>query len=266
MGSLRRSTFAMPGMDCPSEERLVRLALEGIPGVAHLSFDLPGRRLTVRHEGPTEPVLGRLLPLGMGAALLESAPEARAAPAPEDRPDEGRVLWIVLALNAAMFLVEGVAGWLAQSTGLLADGLDMLADALVYGLSLHAVGRSAALQRRAARVAGLLQLALALGLFADLARRLVTGSDPEPFAMAAVSAVALSVNVTCLWLLFRHRRGGAHLRASYIFTASDVLANLGVIAAAGLVTLTGSRLPDLVVGSLVAALVLLAAVRILRLR
>jgi Co/Zn/Cd efflux system component len=260
----QRSTFTVPRMDCPSEERLIRLALEGTDGVSGLSFDLPGRRLTVDHAGPAGPILERLLPLGLGATLLETS--AGAAPAPAGEAAEARTLWIVLALNAAMFLVEGVSGWLAQSSGLLADGLDMFADALVYGLSLHAVGRAVALQRRAARVAGLLQLALGLGLVADLVRRLVTGSDPEPAAMAGVSVAALGVNVASLWLLARHRRGGAHLTASYIFTASDVLANLGVMAAGGLVALTGSRLPDLAVGALVAALVLVAAARILRLR
>ena len=84
--------------------------------------------------------------------------------------------------------------------------------------------------------------------------------------MIGISALALAANVSCLFLLARHRHGGAHMRASWIFSTNDVLANLGVMVAGALVAWTGSRLPDLVVGTVVAALVLLGAVRILRLR
>ena len=166
-----------------------------------------------------------------------------------------------------MFVVELVAGWLAQSTGLLADSLDMFADAAVYGaraLRGRAARRRAKL--RAARVSGWLQLALAVGAFAEVARRAVFGSAPEPPAMIGVSLLALAANAACLLLVWRHRHGGAHMKASYIFTANDVLANLGVIGAGALVGWTDSRYPDLVVGAVIAAIVLRGAVRILRLR
>jgi Co/Zn/Cd efflux system component len=103
-------------------------------------------------------------------------------------------------------------------------------------------------------------------VFADVARRLVGGSAPEPPAMIGVSAMALAANVACLLLVARHRHGGAHMKASWIFSTNDVLANLGVVAAGALVAWTGSRLPDLVVGTAVALLVLAGATRILRLR
>ena len=183
---------------------------------------------------------------------------------PEVR-DETCTLRILLGINAVLFLVEIVAGWLAQSTGLIADSLDMLADAFVYGLSLYAVGRSSREKLRAAHASGVLQAVLAAGVFVDVARRWVTGSAPEPPAMIGISALALAANVTCLFLLARHRHGGAHMRASWIFSTNDVLANLGVMAAGALVAATGSRLPDLVIGTFVGALVLLGAVRILRL-
>ncbi len=165
-----------------------------------------------------------------------------------------------------MFAVELVAGWLAQSSGLIADSLDMLADAAVYGLSLYAVGRAARTKLRAAHVSGLFQGLLALGVLLDVARRFVTGSAPEAPAMIGISLLALGVNVTCLWLIAKHRDGGAHMKASWIFSTNDVLANLGVIVAGALVAWTGSRLPDLVVGTAVGLLVLVGAVRILRLR
>ncbi|GAO04378.1 cation transporter [Anaeromyxobacter sp. PSR-1] len=273
-----RTVFAVPRMDCPSEERMIRLALDGAAGIDELRFDLQARTLTVLHAGDPAPLLARLRPLGLGARLASSAASSAASPAAHGAevpgaavaaPDPGaeaRTLRLLLAVNAAMFLVEGVVGWLAESTGLIADSLDMLADALVYGLSLWAVGRAARAQLRAAHVSGVLQAALALGVFADVARRLLAGSAPEPPAMIGVSALALAANVGCLVLVARHRHGGAHMKASWIFSTNDVLANLGVIAAGALVAWTGSALPDLVIGTAVALLVLAGAVRILRLR
>jgi Co/Zn/Cd efflux system component len=119
---------------------------------------------------------------------------------------------------------------------------------------------------RTAHVAGWLQAALALGALVEVVRRFVSGSDPEPPLMMAVAAVALVANVACLWLVSRHREGGAHMRASVIFSANDVIANAGVIFAGLLVAVTGSRYPDLVVGAVIAAVVLLGARRFLRLR
>jgi len=173
---------------------------------------------------------------------------------------------VLLGINAIMFVVELVAGWSAESTGLIADSLDMLADAVVYGLALYAVGRAAHVKARAAHLSGAFQGLLAVGVFADVLRRFTTGSAPEPPTMISVSTLALVANVSCLFLLAKHRDGEAHMRASWIFSTNDVLANLGVIAAAALVAWTGSPLPDLVVGTAIAALVLVGAFRISRLR
>ena len=178
---------------------------------------------------------------------------------------EARTLWTVLAINAAMFVVEAVAGWVSQSIGLLADSLDMLADAAVYGLALYAAGRPAGHKLRAAHTSGWLQAALAAGAFAEVGRRAVVGSAPEPPAMIGVSLLALAANVTCLVLVHRQRHRGAHMEASFIFSANDVLANLGVIAAGALVAWTASPVPDLVIGTAIAALVVRGAVRILSL-
>lgn len=177
---------------------------------------------------------------------------------------ESRTLWTLLAINGAMFLVEGAAGWWGESTGLLSDALDMLADAFVYGLALHAVGRSRRLQANAAAASGVLQLALGCGVVLEVARRLVVGSEPVSALMLGVSALALAANATCLVILARHRRGGVHMRASYIFTSSDVIANLGVMLSGALVMASGSRLPDLLVGALIALVVIRGGVRILR--
>lgn len=260
------TTFAIPGMDCPSEERLVRLALAGQPGIGRLEFDLDERRLRVWHSGPAQAVLERLVPLGFGARLEDTeALSAAPVPATDDAAAEAGVLWQLLAINAIMFVLELGLGLVAQSTGLVADSLDMFADAAVYGVSLLVVGRAVTSQRRAARVAGWLQLLLAFGALAEVVRRTLTGSEPVEALMIGVALVALVANLTCVALLARHRKGGLHLEASWIFTANDALANLGVVLAGVLVAVTGSPWPDLVVGTIVAFLVLWGALRILRL-
>lgn len=177
---------------------------------------------------------------------------------------ERQTLRIVLGINAAMFLFEIVLGWLAQSTGLIADSLDMLADALVYAISLYAVGRAASLQDRAARLSGILQMGLAMLVLADVLRRFLYGSEPVSMLMMGVGAVALVANSICLLLIARHRDGGVHMRASLIFSANDVIANLGVIVAGILVWWLDSRYPDLIIGTAIALLALYGGIRILR--
>ncbi|SDK68591.1 cation transporter [Microbulbifer yueqingensis] len=177
---------------------------------------------------------------------------------------ERKTLIAVLAINAVMFVAELVAGLLAESTALIADSLDMLADASVYAISLYAVGRGASLQRRAARMSGVLQVTLALLVLLDVVRRFLLGSDPACGLMAGVGLVALAANIACLLLVARHRDAGVHMRASVIFSANDVIANLGVIASAGLVWWLDSRYPDLVIGVVIAVVVFLGGIRILR--
>ncbi|WP_221928902.1 cation transporter [Tepidiphilus olei] len=270
-GTGRMSLFSVPKMDCPSEERMIRLALENTSGLAALEFDLGKRELRVFHDGPVEPIASKLESLGLGARLIAST-ESNGPHTVDGQSDsqpsseqESRALKWLLAINAAMFVVEVTIGWIAQSTGLMADSLDMFADAAVYGLALYAVGRPTEHQLKAARLSGWLQLLLALGAMSEVLRRFVFGSEPEPPLMMGIALVALIANVTCLVLISSHRKGGAHMKASWIFSTNDVLANLGVIAAGALVAWTGSRYPDLVIGSLIALLVLNGARRILRL-
>ena len=174
------------------------------------------------------------------------------------------MLRVLLAINAAMFGVEIVAGWLADSTGLVADSLDMLADATVYGIALYAVGRSAAAKTRAALLSGAFQILLAVGVGLDVIRRAFVGSDPISLPMVAVGALALAANLTCLALLAKHRDGEVHMRASWIFSVNDVLDNLGVIAGGLLVLLLHSRWPDLAIGAAIVVLVLWGGIRIIR--
>ena len=177
---------------------------------------------------------------------------------------ERRVLIALLLINGIMFVAELGVGWWAQSTALIADALDMLADAMVYGVGLYAVGKSLLVKVHAARISGSLQVLLGLLVLVDIVRRLIVGSEPVSILMMSMGVIALIANVTCLILIAKHRKAEVHMRASWIFSKNDVIANLGVILAGGLVAWTGSRLPDLVIGLLVALLVIRGGILILQ--
>ena len=266
------SSFSVPKMDCPSEERMIRLVLNGLPELNSLSFDLTSRQVRAFHDGPVDLITTKLESLGLGATLLGTQPASQEAASANSATEElttakeASTLKILLGINAAMFVIEMGAGLIAQSAGLVADSLDMFADAAVYGLALYAVGRSARLQVRAAHLAGFFQIVLALGVLVEVARRFLYGSEPESMLMMGIGAVALVANVSCLLMIYGHREGGAHMKASWIFSANDVLANIGVIAAGALVAWTGSSYPDLVIGTIVGLIVLNGARRILALK
>lgn len=265
----RLTVFDISKMDCPSEERIIRMALEGDPTVKKLSFDLSSRRLKAVHSGADEALLGRLLSLNLGARIRESRELTEVEEVLElsdqgTSAEEARILWVLLGINASMFLIEIIVGWLAQSSGLISDSLDMFADAAVYGLSLYAVGKSTQHQHRAALLSGCFQMLLALGAISEVVRRFVMGSEPQGSLMMGMAAVALVANVTCLVLLAKHRKGEVHMRASWIFSTNDVIANAGVIVAGILVSFTSSAWPDLIIGSIIAVVVFMGAMRILR--
>jgi cation diffusion facilitator family transporter len=178
-------------------------------------------------------------------------------------PSERKVLVIALGLNAGMALVGGVAGWISQSTGLLADALDMLSDATAYGIGLAAMGRSLRYKANAAYASGLVLLLLGVSVLVEVARRAVSGSEPEGGWMVSVSLVSLIVNVAVLRMLTPLRSGGVNLRASWIFTRADVVANVGVILSGALVALLESRYPDLIIGTLIGLYVIREAYEIL---
>jgi cation diffusion facilitator family transporter len=177
---------------------------------------------------------------------------------------ERRILRLALVLNATMFVVGIVAGLIAQSMGLIADSLDMLADASAYGIALVAWQRSANFKASAATLSGTLLLILGAGVVAGVVWRLVVGSHPEGAWMMGIAFIALIVNAAVLRLLERFRHGEVHLRATWLFTRVDVIANLAVILSGVLVLLLHSAVPDLVIGTAIACYVLKEALGILR--
>lgn len=160
--------------------------------------------------------------------------------------------------------MELLFGIYAESMGLISDSLDMLADASVYMISLYAVGKTIQVKEKSAKVNGLFQIALGAGVLIETIRRFIYGSEPEPNYMIVISLFALAANVYCLYLLSSHKEKGVHMKASYICSSTDVMANGGVIIAGVLVYLTHSGIPDLVIGSIVAGIVLRGAYSILK--
>ena len=178
--------------------------------------------------------------------------------------EQSRVLILLLVINGVMFVAEIIAGIIGDSTALIADSLDMLADASVYAIGLYAVGRSLLVKARAAHLSGIFQVVLGLGVLFDIVRRTIVGSEPESLMMMTVGLVALIANTLCLVLIYKHRQGEVHMRASWIFSKNDVIANLGVIGGGVLVFYTGSSYPDLIIGLIISAIVVRGGVHIMK--
>ena len=252
-------------MDCPSEENLIRLKLEDISNVQGLDFDIPNRKLTVFHDDQLELIDARINELNLDSSVLSTTSVDKVETS--DSVDQRRVLIAVLIINFAFFIIEITTGFISKSMGLVADSLDMLADAFVYGISLYAVGGTIARKKQIAKTAGYFQLILAVIGFAEVIRRVVFAEQvPDFFTMIIVSILALIGNAICLVLLQRSKgKDEAHMKASLIFTSNDVIINLGIIIAAILVYLLNSSIPDLVIGSIVFVIVIRGALRILKL-
>lgn len=181
-----------------------------------------------------------------------------------DSADKRRTLWIVLLINAAIAAGFFATGWWADSSALLANGLDNTSDAIVYGLSLLALTRSRTWKRAAARVSGVMLLVFAVGVIVDAVRRFIAGSDPAGIPMMSMAAVAAVMNLVCLRLLQKMKRKDVNLRAATTFSFNDFVSNGGIIVAGVLVMLTGSNWPDLAAGAAIAAVALHGGIEILR--
>ena len=260
-----RTTFKISKMDCPSEERMIRMKLEGLTNIKSLHFDIPNRKLEVCHTDDYDGILAALDALQFDTKLVSSEP-ANTESVKDGDHLERTVLWQVLAINLFFFILEMLTGFIANSMGLVADSLDMLADSIVYALSLFAVGGTVLRKKKVAKAAGYFQLVLAVLGFAEVVRRFVGhGETPDFYLMIMISLLALSGNAICLYLLQKSKSKEAHMQASMIFTSMDVMINIGVIVAGVMVYLTASMLPDLIVGTIVFVLVARGAQRILQL-
>lgn len=173
---------------------------------------------------------------------------------PHDAAERRTLKW-VLGINLSQVMLAGTVGVIADSAGLLAAGLDNLADAAVYVVSLYAVGHSIAAKARAARLSGVLLIILALGLLVEVIRRFIGGAEPIGLAMILTAVANAATNIVCLRLLRPHRERGVHLKASWIFTTNDMLANFGIVLSGIAVMVFKSALPDLLIGLVVVGFV-----------
>jgi cation diffusion facilitator family transporter len=172
---------------------------------------------------------------------------------------QSAMLQIVLVLNGLMFVVELAAGLLAGSVSLLADSLDMLGDALVYGFSLWVVGRGPAWKARAAVSKASVMAVFGLFVAAELVYKLLYPKPPGFEAMGIVGMLALAVNTACFGLLWRHRAEDINMRSVWLCSRNDLYANLAVLLAALAVWQTATAWPDLIVGAFICALFLYSA-------
>lgn len=252
-------------MDCPSEENLIRMNLDGISSIANLDFDIPNRKLTIFHNGQIEEIEKSIIDLKLGGKRISTVQTDQTDF--NENASQKKLLWIVLAINFAFFVIEMTTGLISKSMGLVADSLDMLADSFVYGISLFAVGGTLTKKKRIAKIAGYFQITLAVIGFAEVLRRFFGAEKlPDFTTMIFVSILALIANGICLYLLQKSKsKEEAHMKASMIFTSNDVIINLGVITAGLLVNWLNSNKPDLIIGTIVFVLVIQGAVRILKL-
>ena len=175
-----------------------------------------------------------------------------------------RVLHVVLWINVAMFVVEVTAGLLAHSTALLADSVDMLGDAVVYGFSLYVVGRGVVWQARGALLKGSIMAMFGVGVLAEVLMKVIGGILPVAETIGTVGAMALAANAVCLALLWTRRHDDVNMRSAWMCSLNDVAGNVGVLLAGAGVALTTSAWPDIVVGLLIAVLFVTSAVAVLR--
>ncbi len=177
--------------------------------------------------------------------------------------DQRQVLTIVLAINAAMFVIEFGTGVIAGSVSLMADAADMFGDAMVYGLSLYALSRTDRWRNGAAVAKGVFILVLGIAVLVQVGVRLTTGVAPTSLLMGVMGAVALAANLVCLALLWRFRKQDINMSSTFECSRNDVIANIGVLVAAAGVALFNSPWPDIVIGGLIAVVFLRSAFRVL---
>ena len=178
---------------------------------------------------------------------------------PKENAAYKRVLWAVLAINAAMFVVEVGAGLAAGSASLQADALDFLGDAANYGISLFVVGMALRYRARAALAKGASMGLFGLWVIGTVIWHALHGTLPSAFTMGAIGFAALAANAASFGLLWAYRHGDANMRSAWICTRNDVLGNLAVLLAALGVFGTGTGWPDVIVAAIMAALALQGA-------
>ena len=163
---------------------------------------------------------------------------------------QAKILWIILVINAVMFVVEFSGGIKAASLSLTGDSLDMLGDALVYGCSLYVIQKGKKAQARSAILKGGIMFLTAIAVFARASYQLFTQTVPTVGLMSEIGILALLANLICFLLLIRHRNDNINMSSVWLCSRNDIIANTSVLITAGLVFLTNSFVPDFILGIL----------------
>ena len=187
---MKKTIFEITKMDCPSEENLIRMKLDGISSIANLEFDILNRKLTVFHCGEIHQIEKSIIELNLGGKKIST--EQTDQTEFKENSNQKKLLWSVLAINFTFFIIEITTGIISKSMGLVADSLDMLADSFVYGISLFAVGGTLIKKKRIAKLAGYFQITLAIIGFLEVLRRFFGDEKLPNFStMIIVSIFAL---------------------------------------------------------------------------
>jgi Co/Zn/Cd efflux system component len=175
-----------------------------------------------------------------------------------------RALWVVIAINAAMFAIEMAAGVLAGSQALKADALDFAGDTATYGLSLFVIGMPLIWRARAALFKGASLAVMGLWVLASTAYHVLVLDVPQAEVMGVVGFLALAANLSSVLLLLKYRDGDANVRSVWLCSRNDAIGNIAVIVAASGVWASGTAWPDLIVAGIMASLFLRSSVQIIR--
>jgi Co/Zn/Cd efflux system component len=178
--------------------------------------------------------------------------------------DYKRRLWLVIAINAGMFLVEMAAGALAGSQALQADALDFLGDSLTYGMSLAVIGAAVPVRAWTAFAKGVSLSLMGLWVFGSTAYHVLVLGIPHAEIMGVVGFLALAANVGSVIILARYKDGDANVRSVWLCSRNDAIGNVAVMLAAVGVWATATRWPDLIVAAIMAGLFLTSSLQILR--
>jgi cation diffusion facilitator family transporter len=179
------------------------------------------------------------------------------------RAKHKKILVFVLVINAALFVVEAIAGILANSTALLADSLDMFGDAAVYGFSLYVLGRSMEWKAKAALVKGAIMAFFGVGVLFEVIHKSISGVVPIAETMGLIGTLVLIGNGICFLLLYRYRSDDLNMRSTWLCSRNDIIANVAVLVAAAAVGIFDAAWPDILVGLAIAALFLKSALTVL---
>ena len=178
--------------------------------------------------------------------------------------DYKRRLWLVIAINAAMFFVEMSAGALAGSRALQADALDFFGDTLTYGISLAVIGSAMRVRAWAAFIKGVSLALMGFFVLGATAYHVLIVGAPRAEIMGVVGFLALAANVTSVLILMRYKEGDANVRSVWLCSRNDAVGNVAVMVAAVGVWLTATRWPDLIVAAIMAGVFVTSSVQILR--